>query len=144
MVPKNQKIIHFWWITVLPPHPLIHLGKINNIHIREFVFHLCWPPSPSPYPLFIKTNNIHSTFFSNIFWFFLTLWLDKGLILLNMHVFFYINNIYIYIYLYPPLMTPPPSPVAYPSSWTPLPHIHQKWIICRLEPFPNRMESFFF
>ena len=40
---KKRQIIPFWWISVLPP-PLIHLGKINNIHIKEFFY----PPSTTP------------------------------------------------------------------------------------------------
>ena len=37
--------------------PLIHFGKINNIHIKKFFIHIRWPP-PLPLSTFIEINNI--------------------------------------------------------------------------------------
>ena len=42
---KEKKTILLWWISVLPP-PLIHLSKIDNIHIKVFLVHVRWPLPP--------------------------------------------------------------------------------------------------
>ena len=43
---KNQQIIHFWWIGVSPSPPLIHLGEVNSIYIREFSLSTFGDPLP--------------------------------------------------------------------------------------------------
>ena len=57
---KKREIIHFWWISVLPL-PLIHLGEINNIHIKEFFLSTYADHPPLPLSTFIKINNIFSS-----------------------------------------------------------------------------------
>ena len=74
MVPK----INLVNLSLLVDKRLIHLGEINNIPIKEFLYHPLLTP-PLPFSTFIKMNNIFS--YSYIYFlgdFFALLWLDIG------------------------------------------------------------------
>ena len=43
---KKRQIIHFLWITVLPPPFLIHLGKTKNTIIKNCLFIFADPLPP--------------------------------------------------------------------------------------------------
>ena len=39
---------------LLTPPPLFTWAKVNNIHIKYFFIHICWPPPLAPYPRLSK------------------------------------------------------------------------------------------
>ena len=69
---NNGKLSTFGGYASFPPPPLIHLGKINNIHIKGFFYPPLLTP-PCPFPLLSKKYGFSFLLFLCNFFFFLLL-----------------------------------------------------------------------